>query len=114
MAILHRNSPTGVVHHSDRRVQSLCVVYVEKLNSRKFHISCSSKKNPKDNAWTESFMKTLKHEEIFMGQYGVYLDVVYNKKRLHSILRYLPLEECEEMVKMKYQGDRTDRPEFKI
>lgn len=76
------------------------------LSENGFHFSCSRKGNPYDNAWTaESFMKTLKYDEIYMGNYETYLDVVenlphfieeiYNKKRLHSSLGYVPPEEFE-------------------
>ena len=119
MAIERRKPPTGGIHHSDRGVQYLCDKYVRKLKDNGFHSSCSRKGNPYDNAWTESFMKTLKHEEIYMGQYETYLDVVenvprfleelYNKKRLHSSLGYLPPEEFED----KNLGNE-DRPVFKL
>ena len=68
-------------------------------------MSKSGKGNPYDNVWLESFMKTLKYEEIYMGHYETYLDVieklsyfieeVYNKKRLHSSIGHLPPEEFE-------------------
>jgi len=119
MAIARRNPPEGVIHHSDRGVQYLCEKYIGKLKEYKFHSSCSRKGNPYDNAWTESFMKTIKHEEIYMGQYETYLDVlgnvpgfideIYNKKRLHSSLGYLPPDEFED----RYLK-RTDRPIFKL
>jgi transposase InsO family protein len=105
MAIKRRHPPRGVIHHSDRGVQYLCDAYVETLNEHGFHKSCSRKGNPYDNAWTESFMKTLKYDEIHMREYETFLEVVenvphfieevYNKKRLHSSLNYLPPEEFE-------------------
>lgn len=116
MAIARRNPPRGVIHHSDRGVQYLCNAYVEILTRRGFHQSCSRKGNPYDNAWTESFMKTLKHDEIYMREYETYLDVaerlpefieeVYNKKRLHSSLNYLPPEEFEIKVSQEVNVNR--------
>jgi transposase InsO family protein len=122
MAIARRKPPKGVIHHSDRGVQYLCESYVTLLNENGFHLSCSARGNPYDNAWLESFMKTLKYDEIYMGHYETYLDVieklphfieeVYNKKRLHSSIGYLPPEEFEEKIKLGYkngnekEGDR--------
>lgn len=124
MAILRRKPPRGVIHHSDRGVQYLCSDYVKILEENGIHISCSAKGNPYDNAWTESFMKTLKYEEVYMRHYETYLDVianvshfieeVYNKKRLHSSLGYVPPEEFEELNKMNYKGEGNDRPEFML
>ncbi len=124
MAILRRKPPRGVIHHSDRGVQYLCDDYVEVLDDNGFHISCSAKGNPYDNAWTESFMKTLKYDEIYMRNYETYLDVienvphfieeVYNKKRLHSSLGYVPPEEFEELNKIDYKEEGKDRPRFTL
>jgi len=69
-------------------------------------------------------MKTLKYEEVYMRQYETYLDVianvshfieeVYNKKRLHSSLGYVPPEEFEELSRMNYKGEEDDRPVFML
>ena len=124
MAITRRNPPREVIHHSDRGVQYLCDAYVKILNHKGFHISCSRKGNPYDNAWTESLMKTIKYDEIYMGHYETYLDVVenlpyfieevYNKKRLHSSLGYVPPEEFEKANGIDYKGDESDRPRFTL
>ena len=76
MAIARRKPPKGVIHHSDRGVQYLCESYVTLLNENGFHLSCSARGNPYDNALLESFMKTLKYDEIYMGHYETYLDVI--------------------------------------
>lgn len=125
MAILRRKPPRGVIHHSDRGVQYLCDDYTEFLAQHGFHISCSRKGNPYDNAWTESFMKTLKYEEIYMFEYKTYLDViskvpyfieeVYNKKRLHSSIGYLPPEEFELMIEAEFKDEKQGgRPKLKL
>lgn len=117
MAISRRQPPRGVIHHSDRGAQYLCDAYVEELTKHGFHISCSAKGNPYDNAWVESFMKTLKVNEVYMWEYTTYLDVldrvprfieeVYNKKRPHSSLGYLSPEEFEKLERVGYHKKST-------
>lgn len=108
MALETRNPPPGCIHHSDRGVQYASHEYVVILKSRELRISMSRKGNPYDNAFAESFMKTLKHEEVLLSDYETYTDViervpyfieeVYNKKRLHSALGYLPPDEFEQRM----------------
>lgn len=124
MAIERRRPVRGVIHHSDRGVQYLCDAYTELLKANGFHLSCSRKGNPYDNAWTESFMKTLKYDEIYMHEYETMLDVmerlpyfleeVYNKKRLHSSLSYVPPEEFEEKMKAKVENKNVRSPKLKL
>ncbi len=105
MAYERRGYPQKVIHHSDRGVQYLCDKYVTFLTEHGFKISCSAKGNPYDNAWAESFMKTLKVEEVYLHKFETILDVlnripefiedVYNKKRIHSSLGYVTPEEFE-------------------
>jgi len=120
MAIPRRGPPRGVIHHSDRGVQYLCEKYVMRLNSNGFHIFCSAKGNPYDNAWVESFMATLKKNELHMMRYETILDVIesiprfiediYNEGRLHSSLGYLPPSEFEDNHMNQIEG----RPVFKL
>lgn len=118
MAISQRKPKSGIIHHSDRGVQYLCNQYVELLKANHFHISNSAKGNPYDNAFAESLMKTLKQEEVYLGNYETYLDVienlpafieqVYNQKRIHSRLGYLTPAEVEEMAKSNKLDGRLD------
>jgi len=66
MAIVNRNPPPGCIHHSDRGVQYASEDYVNELQFHNFQISMSRKANPLDNAYAESFIKTLKSEEVYL------------------------------------------------
>jgi transposase InsO family protein len=98
MALQERTVWPGLVHHSDRGVQYASGDYTSLLRENGIDISMSRKRNPWDNAACESFMKTLKYEEVYRTEYrnlvdarsriGGFLEKVYNEKRLHSALDY--------------------------
>jgi transposase InsO family protein len=98
MALGKRRVRPGLVHHSDRGVQYASGDYTGLLEENGIAVSMSRKGNPWDNAACESFMKTLKYEEVYRTEYrnladahariGEFLEKVYNEKRLHSALDY--------------------------
>jgi putative transposase len=105
MALSRRAVQPGLVHHSDRGSQYASNDYTDLLKANGIDISMSRKGNPWDNAACESFMKTLKYEEVLRNEYrdlpearasiAEFLEKVYNYKRLHSALGYLPPAEFE-------------------
>jgi putative transposase len=105
MALRRRSPSQGVTHHSDRGVQYASNDYTNLLKAHGISISMSRKGNPYDNAACESFMKTLKYEEVYRQEYRDladahssierFLEKIYNGKRLHSALGYRPPVEFE-------------------
>ena len=108
MALAVRQPGPGLVHHSDRGVQYASAEYVGVLQRHQIVPSMSRPANPYDNASCESFMKTLKQEEIYLNQYrdlehlrlnvSDFIEQYYNRCRLHSSLGYQPPEEFEQRL----------------
>ena len=113
-AITDRNPPPGLVHHSDRGVQYASGDYVGLLRRHQMIPSMSRPANPYDNASCESFIKTLKREEVYATEYRdlehlranleEFIDRYYNHTRLHSALGYRPPEEFEQTAGSAAQG----------
>jgi putative transposase len=111
MALFGRRPAPGLIHHSDQGVQYASSEYVARLEDAGARISMAAVGNPYENAKAESFFRTLKMEEVYLKDYqdfeeayeniGQFIEELYNEKRLHSSLGYLPPVEFEALHTLK-------------
>jgi putative transposase len=116
-AIAQRKPPPGLVHHSDRGIQYACGDYAKILEAHAITPSMSRPGNPYDNAQCESFMRTLKREEVNAGYYrnlehlrenlSEFIEQYYNKCRLHSALGYRSPDTFEQAAETPTQNAAT-------
>jgi putative transposase len=109
MSLLRRRPRPGLVHHSDRGAQYAARDCTALLQQHGIRISMSRLATPYDNAQAESFIKTLKYEEVYRTEYrdleqaraliGQFLEKIYNQQRLHSALGYRPPLEFERSLR---------------
>jgi putative transposase len=114
-AVADRQPQAGLVRHSDRGLQYASPEYVAALDKYAMIASMSRPANPYDNASCESFMKTLKQEEIYANRYNnleqlranieEFIEEYYNRQRLHSALGYRPPEEFEQQSEREHPAD---------
>ena len=114
MALRRRHPVPGLVHHSDRGVQYASRDYTQVLEQHGIQISMSRRGNVYDNSLAESFIKTLKYEEVYRTEYHhleeakasmqQFLEKIYNQKRLHSALGYRPPREFEKSLSVSSSG----------
>lgn len=123
LAIDRRQPPRGVVHHSDQGIQYSCQEYAAVLEAHHMVPSMSRPGNPYDNAFCESFIKTLKQEEIHCHQYRdfdelsahveEFIENYYNRQRIHSALGYRTPEEFEAAASSATSGAASETATLK-
>jgi len=113
-ALRSRTVRPGLIHHSDQGVQYASSAYVARAREAGLALSMSRRGRPQDNPQAESFFRTLKVEQVYLTEYADlddaqrqirrFIDHVYNRKRLHSSLGYLPPVEFEETLAVQAKG----------